>query len=157
MTALGERGRAFVAQNPAWRSLARTPPAQDAPVWSPELTAEALGSVRVTRSFGRRQVRVEATAARDLRHAVARTELDAWRRHTGLGPGPFLDLLRADAPPWHDVVVAGLVDATVAQQDLEWAAALLGTGRLDTRAQLVLGLSIESRRSFGAPTDEETR
>lgn len=156
MAALGERGRAFVVLNPARRIVARAWPAESASVWSPQLTEQALTRVRVTRPPGGRTLSIEATPAPVLRQAVAGTELDAWRRHTGLEPAALLNLLRADAPAWYDVVVTGLVDAAIAQQDQGWSTALLDTGRLDARAQQVLGLSIEIRRSFGTATVEET-
>jgi hypothetical protein len=152
--ALGERGRAFVALNPAWRLVARAwPPPAPGPGWSAEQTGQALAAVRVGRTLGRRKVVVEATGARDLRRAVAGADLGAWSGHTGLDPEAFLDVLRGT--PWHDHVVAGLVAATLAQDDDRWRRALLDTGRLDTRAQQQLGFAAEIRRSFG-PIDQET-
>jgi hypothetical protein len=138
--ALGRRGLAFLAMNPRWRAVAGAGPATGAAPpdeprdsgWSAELTEEALDLVRVTRSLGVSRVAVGADRRR-LRRAVAAADLDAWQPHTGLAPGPFLELVRVGAGDRLDVVVGALADATVAQRHVGWAEALLraGHGRPD--------------------------
>ncbi len=135
--ALGQRGRAFLATNPRWRPVAGTEPRSGVPARerppqesrSAELTEEALVLVRVSRSLGRHRMVVDADRRR-LRRAVEGADLDAWQRHTGLAPGPFLDLVAADAGQRAGDVVGALADATVAQRHAAWASALVRAGHV---------------------------
>ena len=152
--ALGERGRAFAALNPRWRQVLRAEPpgAASLPEPSALLTARAMQSVRVSRSLGRRRVQVEppvhdealaaagvpprpprgsslGSAAHLLRRVVAGADLTAWRSHTAMGPDALLELLRSGAPGWYLDLATALTEATLAQQDPAWAAALLRAGQ----------------------------
>jgi len=137
--ALGQRGLAFLRLNPEWRSVLRPArPAEPAvgaasggarPAWSETATRTALGALQVTRSLGRRRVIVETSGA-DLQQAVAHADLDAWPRHTGLPPGPLLDLLRSSASDHIAALTAGLAEAAVRQQHPAWATALARAGHV---------------------------
>lgn len=140
-TALGQRGLAFVALNPAWRSVLRPPrPAggggaaaadPTADPWSDTSTRRALDAVRVTRSLGRRRVSVVPPGAGpDLQQTVADADLGAWRRHTGLTPGALLDHLRSSSPEHFEVLTAGLGEAAVRQRHAAWATALARSGHV---------------------------
>lgn len=135
--ALGRRGLAFAELNPAWTAVARAPrtPAgtgsPEGPPVSLERTERSVAAVRVTRVRGRLSVLVEPpSGGPGLRALVAGVDLGAWQAHTGLGPGPFLDLLRDAGAGAVPELVAGLGDAAVAQQHTGWAAALVRAGHL---------------------------
>jgi hypothetical protein len=133
--ALGQRGRAFLAMNPRWRAVPGTSSTAGAPPlpgladrgWSARLTEEALDLVRVSGSPGRHEVVVGGDRRR-LRRAVGGADLDVWQRHTGLAPGPLLEVLRAGAGERLDDVVGALADAAVAQRHAGWAEALVRAG-----------------------------
>lgn len=140
-TVLGQRGLAFLRLNPAWRPVLRpaggvrtsvdAAPDRTGPRWSAASTRVALGAVRVTRSLGRRRVSVAPLGAgADLQQAVADADLDAWHGHTGLPPGPLLDLLRSSSADHPTVVAAGLVEAAVRQRHPAWATALARSGHV---------------------------
>jgi hypothetical protein len=154
LTALGERGRAFVASNPRWQAVTRPAPTAAAALRPPSalLTERALAAVRVVRSLGRRRVSVQPPehdqdlraagvparppacsrldpAAHLLRRVVAGADPDAWQRHTGLEPAAFLDLLATAAPEWQADLLAGLAEAATARGHADWATALVRAGQ----------------------------
>ncbi len=150
---LGERGLAFAAQHPRWRSLAvgstagpasgpGLPSAAGSPgkapasggetdlsagraAWSADATALALAAFRTTHRSGRLRVEVHPPAGHDLLRAVADSELGAWERSTGLDPVELLGLLRAAVGERFPDLVGAFTRAVVAQQDQVWACALL--------------------------------
>jgi len=139
-TALGERGLAFLRLNPAWRSVLRPPRSAGggaaagdptAHPWSDTSTRQALDAVRVTPPLGRRRVSVVPPGAGPhLQQVVADADLGAWRRHTGLAPGPLLDLLRSSSPEHVEVLTAGFAEAAVRQRHAAWATALARSGHV---------------------------
>jgi hypothetical protein len=154
LSAMGERGRAFVELNPRWRPVLR-PASVEAPRPAPPsalLTDRALEAVRVTRSLFSRRVEVRPPvhdealasaglaprpprgsalrpAAHLLRGVVAGADLDAWEGATGAGPEALLALLHGDAPGWYADLAAALTEATLAQRHRGWAVALLRAGQ----------------------------